>query len=426
MGLLTIKQSLAFYCCLATLIVSGQEDFRYKRSSLYSVSVIDPTEQFCSDFAKLFENLPLSDKYNDHSIGLRTFRIKSIARPERLGAIDNFLEKNQIAKRLIAKWFDRDRTTGCFDMEFVAERGQYNASQLDAEIARSSALGYALLSDAGEQLIENTFVVLYYFDYQKQLKSAEELLAAASGTIDAVSDQLGKLSKEAQEKGYSNDILQNFFDNLEKMTPDFTASFQVNVTCYLFQLKWDEATAVTFYNNFWCDRTTPEDTVKLRKIHFDNEKELFRLEYLGQSTALSERVSTQGCRNNREILNKLFARVMDRNLVELQRKYEVFKVKVPLYNADKSTVTARVGLKEGISAASQFEVLETEQDDNGKIRYVRKGIIEPIPGSIWDNRFMAAEEQANNANLGFTTFRVIEGKKFYPGMLIREIRFTPR
>jgi hypothetical protein len=34
---------------------------------------------------------------------------------------------------------------------------------------------------------------------------------------------------------------------------------------------------------------------------------------------------------------------------------------------------------------------------------------------------MAAEENANNATLGYTTFKKVSGDDFYQGMLIREM-----
>jgi len=50
------------------------------------------------------------------------------------------------------------------------------------------------------------------------------------------------------------------------------------------------------------------------------------------------------------------------------------------------------------------------------------GVIRPVKDKIWDNRYMAAEEKAENATLGFTTFEKVSGGSFYPGMLIREMK----
>jgi len=84
-------------------------------------------------------------------------------------------------------------------------------------------------------------------------------------------------------------------------------------------------------------------------------------------------------------------------------------------------LTAYIGMKEGVSSKSRFEVLEVIEMENGAHKYERVGIIEPIENLIWDNRFMAVEEGAIGANLGFTTFKKVSGKDFAKGMLIREI-----
>ena len=55
-------------------------------------------------------------------------------------------------------------------------------------------------------------------------------------------------------------------------------------------------------------------------------------------------------------------------------------------------------------------------------QYKRKGTIKPVKGKIWDNRFMAKEEGAENSDLGFTTFTKVSGGDFYPGLLVRELK----
>ncbi len=78
-------------------------------------------------------------------------------------------------------------------------------------------------------------------------------------------------------------------------------------------------------------------------------------------------------------------------------------------------------MKEGVTASSRFEVLETVEMEDGSHKYNKVGEIEPVEGLIWDNRFMASEEGAAGANLGYTTFRIVKGKDFVKGMLIRDI-----
>ena len=58
----------------------------------------------------------------------------------------------------------------------------------------------------------------------------------------------------------------------------------------------------------------------------------------------------------------------------------------------------------------------------GKYKYNRRGVIRPVPGKIWDNRYMANEEEAAGSEFNATTFEVVSGMNFTPGMLIREIK----
>ena len=105
--------------------------------------------------------------------------------------------------------------------------------------------------------------------------------------------------------------------------------------------------------------------------------------------------------------------------MDLQRNYEEFKTKSPLVSIEP--LTAYIGMKEGVTSKSKFEVLEVIEMEDGSHKYDKVGVIEPIENLIWDNRFMASEEGAVGANLGYTTFKKVSGKDFAKGMLIREM-----
>ncbi|MCC8154323.1 MAG: hypothetical protein LIP01_08970 [Tannerellaceae bacterium] len=57
-----------------------------------------------------------------------------------------------------------------------------------------------------------------------------------------------------------------------------------------------------------------------------------------------------------------------------------------------------------------------------KTTYKRAGIIQPVKGKIWDNRYLAVEEEFEGATLTATEFKKVSGGTFCPGMLIREIK----
>ena len=78
----------------------------------------------------------------------------------------------------------------------------------------------------------------------------------------------------------------------------------------------------------------------------------------------------------------------------------------------------------------KIKIEEQEQDEKtGKTQYVRMGTIKVDGKQIWDNRYMAAELQAadttaeGKAKPKFDrTFFKGSSKKFYEGMLIRQIK----
>ena len=138
--------------------------------------------------------------------------------------------------------------------------------------------------------------------------------------------------------------------------------------------------------------------------------------------ARSEKTVARGLHKPEDVFRKVLARAIDKNIVALQQNFDVFKVKEPIYAVQDGYVMAQIGLKEGVSPSSKYEVLECVLNDSGKVTYQRKGIIKPVPKKIWDNRYMASEEGADNASLPYTTFVIVSGSGFTPGMLIREVK----
>ena len=113
---------------------------------------------------------------------------------------------------------------------------------------------------------------------------------------------------------------------------------------------------------------------------------------------------------------------------------------VPLYRInDDGTVDVQIGLKEGINARSQFDVLMPSETEDGRMVYEKVGRIQPVAGKIWDNRFGADEDaealaadggkapaedgdEAGDVTLTASTFKVLSGAhRIVPGCLVREV-----
>jgi len=117
-----------------------------------------------------------------------------------------------------------------------------------------------------------------------------------------------------------------------------------------------------------------------------------------------------------ELIEKATIKAIDAVIVKLQKNHDEFKTKTPLYSGEP--ITAKIGLKEGLTEKSKFDVLEQRQDKNGKTEYVVVGSLKVDDSQpIWDNRYGADEENPNSTT-DRTFFKKTSGGTFYSGMLI--------
>jgi len=395
-----------------TLYVSGQNgqiETVYRRSSLYTMMINEPSRKYSDVIVNTFMNTEIPDKFNDHNLEERKIANSLIPmlgkREEKIKIqednITNYLNTNNIAKKLVCKWFDR-KLDGSFDMNLIADRGKYDASEMDVKLAQSSERGMALLADAGEELINNTFVIVNDFDFV----SKEEVANGAKQTLSVLKKLADKVDVEV---------------NTTKVDLALTTAgkgYVVRTTSYLYQLVWNDSVASVFYNDYWMDS---KSLSKMRKFAFENS-DIFKLKYIGYEVAWADLQATVFTKKTEEELVTIAAiRAIDNVIAKLQKKYEVFRTKTPLYNNEP--LSAKIGLKEDLEKGDKFEVLEQVMDKKGRTSYKRRGIIKVDKDHIWDNRFMADEEHELTDNLVQTEdYTIFKGdSKYYPGWLIRQI-----
>lgn len=431
--------------CLAVVSASAQKQqpdsiAKYRRSSLYTVLIKHSQLPYGTTIDSAFMAIPTPDKFNNHDLAVKSFessaaKVKKAAKNKKKDAgnledINAFMLQNEVAKGLVARWFNRDASTGVCDMELISERGCYDASQADINIADQSSRGRARLADAGQELIGKTFILvndITFIDHGENsakaatgLKVFGALFGAVTGTdVSSLTDTVADAVNEID-------------------------GFKVNITSYLYRLVWDEGRLWSFYDNYYVDKSEEEGPRCTKKLAFDTisaADTLFRVEYVGQTTTSAANMSSKSFANKtkEEQMLKVCTRAIDKSIVELQRQYEEFKVNVPLYRINEDgTVDVQIGLKEGLNEKSQFDVLMPAEDENGRTYYEKVGRLQPVKGKIWDNRFGAledaqalaedseakadAESEGGNASLDATTFKVLSGaNKIMPGCLVREV-----
>ncbi len=400
------KVVLCLVAGLSVLGIYGQEksnEVVYRRSSLFTLMVTDENRKYGDVIQEAFTSAEIPEKFNDHNIDLRTIAKvydESLSKAElkvaQEAAIQEYFSTNKIAKAVVAKWFNRSEQGG-FNMDLVSKRGSYNATELDVKIAKNSERGLALLADAGEELIKNTFVVVNDFKYISKEEVAEK---AKKGLAFA--------SKFAGKSGLGSKLAGKALDVAGK-------GYVIKTTSHLYKLVWNEEMAAIFYNDYWTDDANLDEA---KKKAFD-ESNIFKVELVGTEVAWADLQSTIFTKKSEEELVAIATvKAVDAVIAKLQRKYEVFRTKTPLLSGDP--LSAKIGLKEGLEGGDKYEVLEQTIGKDGKTFYKRQGVIKVDKKQIWDNRFMAGEEQESTEEVKeYTLFK--GGKNFYSGMLIRQI-----
>ena len=375
-----ISKYLSFLV-LALLVVPSvmaqSDSARYDRPSLCIMMVARPETAFNEEIENVFRQMDMPERFNDHSLGVRVFKVPSDGTPT-LTTITTFAKQVEMAKKMVSKWFSRDKEKGCFNALLLQERGLYNATIADVDIAMQTVRGKAMLSDAGEKLISHTFLVVNEYKYQRNHSSKRS--NETSGT-----------------------------HRLEFLLSDFT----ISCTSYLFRLEWNDTIANTFFTQYFYDCAHLDESKQQAYI---TDKTSYKLSFVGQfSDKLtlynSDQLSTP------LLVKKACIRITDRNIAMLQHSHPEFRIKAPLVSTEP--LKAYIGMKEDVTPDTEFEVLEPMLHKDGTYSYKRVGVIRPIAGKIWDNRFMASDGVDSEENA--TCFKQIAGGELYPGLLIREM-----
>lgn len=439
----------AIELCVMLLLLSvgafaqTDNELTYRRNALAEAMIFHPEDSFGTDIRDAFEAIPISDKYDDHNIGLRVINNDNIpgVRKRARGLVkaqfgkslskedvrqngemlERILNEADIAKKMVAKWFGWTTDTisdspllhaQAMNMQLIQQRGQYNANDLDVELAGHTARGIAALSDAGEELIGNTFMLvndITYVTAEERAKAAKITIGIIGGLMDAFTGGEGgrEMAKTAA-----------------KIADSFTG-FTVRTHSYLYQLQWNDSIAAIFYDNYY---TAVADSAKIAAFMADTS--LFRVKYVAHEYEFDGKTELKGMYDRKELVKMVCTRSIDKNIAALQLAYEDFKVKTPVHEIVTNNrgkvigYSAKIGMKEGITDQSKFQVIQRVIDPKTNVStYKHIADLKPVKGEIWDNRYNAVLEQAVDADLNATLFKKISGGEILPGMLIIEGKY---
>lgn len=447
-----MKKAISIISVLVfTTIVFSQEISldKYRRSSLSMILL--ETADFPQKEAVMqsWNNYPFPDKYNINEIGIDYFNIDNVtfSEEELINAgylkdtingslqilravsqgkslqylndeqttaivvpsteeefymkISKFLNDNRIANRIIRSWFV-DEATNSFSMNLIQERGFYNASILEANIAQGQIRGIAGLADAGEQLINNSFVTITTLNFYEN-----EPVAAL------VRDEAKKAAQKNME-GQPQAFLDAAYKTADEVYEKTKEGYSLVSTTLLYRLNWNDSIASVFYEQIW------------NNIEKLDTSSLFSLELIGvqgNSSLVTFKIGDQ--RTQEELIDIALVRNLDNVFAKLQKNYDVFKVKVPV--ASTNPIVAQIGMKEGLEGNEKFDVYEMVFDpDQGVTTYNKVGSIKVDKENIWDNRYSISTDDTNTSpdtNEIIRKGTVFSGNnKIQPGMLIIQVK----
>ncbi|MFA5972488.1 MAG: hypothetical protein WC780_09075 [Lentimicrobiaceae bacterium] len=374
-------------------VKSNEPATHYDRLSLTYMLLDFGTGNYYSMLKQSFPQLKTDDKYDDNSIR-QTMLPSPVSREETLNSfsvdlrtadivsnkLKDALVKNHIANAVIAKWFSR-KDDGSFGVELLQQRGLYNATDADVAAANASKLGKAKLMDAGEGLLNNSFIIV--FDVNDLIDMEESY------------NRLQKNSKTPISRTKNG--------------------FQAKVSAYVYKINFNDTINTIFWNDLWANPTDAD--LARRKVKFDNYN--FPVTYYTRTTTMVEAsqynpgqaLAPKVQATPDQLMLKLLREGVNNNLASIEYKLEEFKVKAAIFSTHP--IEAKIGKKEGLKTDHRYFVYEMEQNSSGKITAKKKGVIRATQ-HITDNRTVSTGKSKTSR------FYQVAGGRLDEGMLLQQ------
>ncbi|MDL2231680.1 hypothetical protein LJB85_02965 [Porphyromonadaceae bacterium OttesenSCG-928-L07] len=477
---------------IAVLMMSGDlwaqkrvkvEEPKYKRSSLCMILIDEAAMPKRDTIIEAFLSSPMPPKYNDHNIAVRIFDPALItlteadkeafmlamqageeaeaeaeqegetateATPKKKGGgfggfmkevgksavgastivdtsskmtyamkANKYMLEEKVAKQLADIWFID--SVGNFSITLMQERGLYNASDFDLQLSNKQHDGESRLKDLGEELVDKTFVVVSRFRYMSKDELVAEIDAMAQTAAALINNGYAKMAADAANVA---------------LKASLGAGYYVRTTSYLFQFDWNKSKHEILDNSLW------------NKHEAYAASDLFSLKYIGSESAFANvkaGVFTQ--KGEAELIRMAALNATDAVLAKLEKKYDVFKTKTPVYEVNEKDgyLTAFIGTKEGVTAGDKYEVLEKHFNmETKKETYKKVGVVKAVKNMILKNSIedekMRAERSEKLASglleaeeveklekeieeeVYVTTFKASSVKGLKKGQLLRQIK----
>ena len=378
----------------------------YSRSSLTFLLLESDRSSTTRRFRTVMEQLSVPDKFNDNNTSQRSVEIgrferdplmlqiqqsqnRRISAGSGLDEIRKTIENERIANQVMAKWWSR-KPDGTFSVDLLQERGAYDATDADIIAALAAKRGMASVMDAGEQLINKSYILVFDFHNTKTMEQYyNEVDAARRERAKQYNTQFTPV--ERSREGYRTDLI-----------------------AHLFKIDFNDSVSAVFYQELWIDPAGDDEATRAKKKKKFEEFH-FPISYITSVSTTQEssqsKEATFGKKTDEQLFAKLAEECLEEVLFQLSGMYEDFRVRTAVYNT--RPLRAKIGLKEGVSVDQRYFVYEYRLNSRGETYSVRRGVVRAT-NKITDNRAVASGETQPSR------FYQTAGRRIEQGMLLEQ------
>lgn len=409
----------------------GTEKEQYRRSSLCLILLTHRDKKYAESMERIFRSFPLPARYNEHNI--RDLRVISVRGKQSKADIDRIVRSNEVAQKVVGRWFNRSSITGLMNMDLIHERGGYGAFYADYQRAKNSLRGSDLLRDEGIELLQSTFVLVCDMDYIDKKKGAgwaafgAGMLTLGAGVMAGVNQQqaYNAAARGDFREAQSRQNAANAFragTALGAVTTAIVADiggFRVKMNAYLYKLRWNDDMTQIMYRDYWCDYQTPYSDVQVRKDKYDNSSYAFTLDYIGKYSTSSSKTILRSWQNEDEVILDVCERCVNKGMLELAKSFPIFRPRSPFYFKGE-LMYSHIGRKEDVSYGKKYEIVQPYKDKKGLICYKRVGTVQA--NTPWNNRDIRFDQYFDESEPGTAFYCKNASVDLHtPGLQIREL-----
>lgn len=347
----------------------------YDRSSITFLLLDFPNDRHSGDLKGKIDKIVFADKFYNNNVNYLTLpspfnRDDKGIKPNEL--IKQAIEGKKISTDIISKWYAR-KDDGTMSMDLIEERGMFNATDAAVIKSQSTKRGNSMLKDYGNRLIERSYILV--LDYKDVLTMSEAKIEKMRGWKATIVGYLYKVD-------YTEEIQNKLYDAwiYDDDKPEVKASKQK-----LFD-------QIEFPISF-----VTETSIPITSTQF------------GEGTQLGKFMKQK---SDDQLLSELVQKGYDESLYFLEKNYEDFRVKTPIYQV--GPIRAKIGKKEGLKTDYRFfayEYVYDEKTNSSKQKF--RGVIRAT-SKIVDNR------QVATGDMGTTKFYQTSGQHLETGYLLQQ------